>query len=51
MANYIDTSVINHGMAIQDVATILGHENLDTTMKYVYQSKERTRNAYEAHTA
>lgn len=45
------TSVINHGMAIQDVATILGHENLDTTMKYVYQSKERTRNAYEAHTA
>ena len=44
------TSVINHGMAIQDVATILGHENLDTTMKYVYQSKERTRNAYEAHT-
>lgn len=45
------TSVINHGMAIQDVATILGHENLDTTMKYVYQSKEMTRNAYEAHTA
>ena len=45
------TSVINHGMAIQDVAAILGHEMLDTTMKYVYQSKERTRNAYEAHTA
>ena len=45
------TSVINHGMAIQDVAAILGHEKIDTTMKYVYQSKERTRTAYETHTA
>ena len=45
------TNVINHGMAIQDVAAILGHEKLDTTMRYIYQSKERTKNAYEAHTA
>ena len=45
------TNVINHGMAIQDVAAILGHEKLDTTMRYIYQSKERTKNAYEQHTA
>lgn len=45
------TNVINHGMAIQDVAAILGHEKLDTTMRYIYQSKERTKYAYEQHTA
>lgn len=30
------TSLINHGMAIQEVSRILGHDQLDTTMKYVY---------------
>ncbi len=29
------TSLIRHGMPIQEVAAILGHEKLDTTMKYV----------------
>lgn len=43
------TNAINNGMSVQDVAAILGHERLDTTMKYVYQSKERTKMAYEQH--
>lgn len=29
------TNLIHHGMPIQEVARILGHEKLDTTMKYV----------------
>lgn len=40
------TSLIDHGMMIQDVAAILGHDKLDTTMKYVYISKENVKNAY-----
>ena len=34
-------------MPIQDVAAILGHEKLDTTMKYVYLSNENIRSAYQ----
>lgn len=30
------TNLIHRGMSIQQVAKILGHEKLDTTMKYVY---------------
>lgn len=41
------TNLINAGMPIQDVAVILGHEKLDTTMKYVYQSKEGIKNSYQ----
>lgn len=41
------TSMINKGMPIQEVAAILGHDKIDTTMKYVYQSKERTKANYE----
>ena len=40
------TNLINHGMPIQEVACILGHENLDTTMKYVYLDKANVKNAY-----
>ena len=40
------TNLINRGMDIQDVAFILGHEKLDTTMKYVYISKQNVKNAY-----
>ena len=29
------TNLIHHGMPIQEVARILGHEKIDTTMKYV----------------
>ena len=40
------TSLIDHGMQVQDVAFILGHEKLDTTMKYVYMSQQNVKNAY-----
>ncbi len=40
------TNLIDHGMAIQEVAAILGHDKLDTTMKYVYLDKNNVKNAY-----
>ena len=40
------TSLIDHGMPIQEVAVILGHDKIDTTMKYVYICSENVRNAY-----
>lgn len=40
------TNLINHGMPIQEVSIILGHEKLDTTMKYVYTEKERVKSSY-----
>ena len=40
------TNLINHGMQIQEVASILGHDKLDTTMKYVYIDKTNVKNAY-----
>ena len=30
------TSLIDKGMPIQEVATILGHDKLDTTMRYIF---------------
>ena len=40
------TNLINRGMQIQDVASILGHDKLDTTMKYVFIDKANVKNAY-----
>lgn len=40
------TEMARRGMPIQDVATILGHEKLDTTMKYVVLNKEDTKYSY-----
>lgn len=40
------TTLIDHGMPIQEVATVLGHDKLDTTMCYVYQCKEDIHNNY-----
>ena len=34
------TELARHGMPIQEIAHILGHEKIDTTMKYVVQDKE-----------
>ena len=45
------TNLINRGMPIQDVAAILGHDRVDTTMKYVYLSKGAVKNAYKKFTA
>lgn len=41
------TNLIKHGMPIQEVASILGHEKLDTTMKYVVMDKQDIKNAYK----
>ena len=40
------TMMISHGMPIQEVAAILGHEKLDTTMKYVVMDKTSVKNSY-----
>lgn len=40
------TNLINHGMPIQEVAAILGHDKIDTTMKYVYINQTNVENAY-----
>lgn len=40
------TNLARHGMPIQEVANILGHENIDTTMQYVVLNKEDTKSSY-----
>ena len=40
------TTLIDHGMDIQNVAQILGHERLDTTLKYIYTDKNNLKNLY-----
>lgn len=40
------TNLIAHGMPIQEVASILGHDKLDTTMRYVYLDKTAVKNSY-----
>ena len=40
------TNLISRGMAIQEVAAILGHDKLDTTMRYVYLDKTAVKNSY-----
>ena len=40
------TELARHGMPIQEVAHILGHEKIDTTMKYVVQNKDDIRSDY-----
>lgn len=40
------TNLIKHGMTVQEVASILGHDNINTTMKYVYIDKSSVKNNY-----
>lgn len=40
------TELSRHGMPIQEVANILGHEKIDTTMKYVVKDAEGIRMNY-----
>ena len=40
------TNLIRHGMPIQEVAAILGHDKLDTTMQYVVLDKSDIKNSY-----
>jgi len=41
------TNLIRHGMPIQEVAAILGHDKLDTTMQYVVLDKSEIKSAYK----
>ena len=43
------TRLLNHGMAIQEVAILAGHSKVDTTMKYFAASKTRIKNSYRMH--
>lgn len=45
------TNLINHGMSIQEVAAILGHESIDTTMTYVFTEQARVKSTYMRITA
>ena len=40
------TNLIRHGMPVQEVAAILGHDKLDTTMQYVVLDKTDIKNSY-----
>lgn len=40
------TNLIRHGMPIQEVAAILGHDKLDTTMQYVVLDKSEVAHDY-----
>ena len=40
------TNLIRHGMPIQEVASILGHDKLDTTMQYVVLDKTEVKHSY-----
>ena len=43
----VATYLIDRGMPIQDVAVILGHSNINTTMAYVYSNIENVKTAYK----
>lgn len=45
------TNLLNRGMRIQDVAAILGHEDLKTTQIYVTMDQSRVRRAYQRYAA
>lgn len=40
------TNLINRGMPIQEVAAVLGHDKIDTTMKYIFIEDENVKSAY-----
>lgn len=40
------TNLIVHGMPIQEVAAVLGHDKIDTTMGYVFMEKSSVKNSY-----
>lgn len=40
------TGLIDRGMSIQEVASILGHANINTTMTYVHVNQRNAENAY-----
>lgn len=45
------TNLIDRGMPLQEVSKLMGHSNIATTMKYVYQSKAKIKAEYKKYTA
>ena len=45
------TRLLNRGMPIQEVAIVVGHDKVDTTMKYYSANKSRIKNSYRIYTA
>lgn len=43
----VATYLIDRGMSVQDLAVILGHSNINTTMAYVYSDIENVKTAYK----
>lgn len=41
------TNLISRGMTIQEVAAILGHDNINTTMTYVYLDQSAVKSSYQ----
>ena len=44
------TKLLNRGMPIQEVALVVGHERVDTTMMYFSANKSRLKNSYRIYT-
>ena len=44
------TRLLNRGMPIQEVAILVGHAKVDTTMKYFSANKTRIKNSYRIYT-
>lgn len=40
------TALIDKGMSVQEVAAVLGHVNINTTMTYVYTSNEKVKASF-----
>ena len=40
------TGLARRGMPVQEIARILGHEKIDTTMRYVMLNKDDIKNSY-----
>lgn len=40
------TALIDKGMSVQDVAAVLGHVNINTTMTYVYSNKDKVKASF-----
>ena len=44
------TTLIRRGMSVQDVAKLLGHSNINTTMTYIYQDDADIKSSYNRYT-
>lgn len=45
------TRLMNRNMQIQEVAVVVGHRSVETTMRYYAANKTRIKNSYRIHTA